>query len=52
LRVDDYQAITTASLEQGVIVSLVPANPRTRGGGGLVWVDTETLCPIILRLYE
>ncbi len=52
LRVDDFQVIKTASLQQGVIVSLVPANPRTPGGGGLVWVDAETFCPIILRLYE
>jgi len=52
LKVDDFQVIRTASLEQGVIVSLVAANPHARGGGGLVWVDTETLCPIILRLYE
>ena len=52
LKVDDFQVIKTASLEQGVLVSLVAANPHTRGGGGLVWVDAETLCPIILRLYE
>ncbi|SRR6266496_295928 len=52
LKVDDFQVIKTASLEQGVIVSLVAANPHTRGGGGLVWVDAETLCPMILRLYQ
>jgi len=51
-RVDDYHVIKTASLEQGVIVSLVPTNPHTRGGGGLVWVDAETFCPIVLRFYE
>ena len=50
--VDEYQVIKTASLEQGVIVSLVPANRHMRGGGGLVWVDAETFCPIVLRLYE
>ncbi len=52
LQVDGFQVIRTAHLEQGVIVSLVSANPATRGGGGLVWVDAETHCPIILRLYE
>ena len=52
LKVDDFQVIKTASLEQGIIVSLVLANPRIRGGGGLVWIDAETFCAIVLRLYE
>ena len=52
LKVDDFQVIETASLKLGIIVSLVSANPRTRGGGGLVWVDAETRCAIVLRIYE
>ena len=52
LKVDDIQVIKTASLKQGIIVSLVSANPRTLGGGGLVWIDAETFCAIVLRLYE
>ena len=51
-RVDDFQLIKTASLEQGVIISLVLARPIVRGGGGLVWVDTETACATVLKRYE
>ena len=51
LRADSYQVIVVESLEQGVIVSLVSRPPRL-GGGGLVWVDIETRCPIVLRRYE
>ena len=51
-RVDDFQLIKTASLEQGVIISLVVARPIVRGGGGLVWVDTETACATVLKRYE
>jgi len=51
-KVDDYQIIKTATLEQGVIVSIVVARPPVLGGGGLVWVDVETGCPIVLRRYE
>ena len=51
-RVDDYQVIRTARLEQGVVISLVVARPTLRGGGGLVWVDTETACAIVLKPYE
>jgi hypothetical protein len=52
LKVDDFQVVKTSSLEQGVIVSLVNARPHVRGGGGLVWVDIETSCAIVLRRYE
>ena len=52
LTVDDFQVIRSRSISLGVIVSLVPKNPRTIGGGGLVWVDAETFCPIVLRQYE
>src|SRR5574342_267193 len=49
LKVADYQVIKTESLEQGVIVSVVVSSPSVLGGGGLVWVDVETGCPILLR---
>jgi len=52
LKVNDYQIIKTSTLEQGVIVSVVVARPPVLGGGGLVWVDLETGCPIVLRRYE
>jgi len=51
-RVDDFQTIKTASLEQGVIISLVVARPIVIGGGGLVWVDAETACATVLKRYE
>ncbi len=40
------------SLRQGMLISLVPAHPQGTGGGGLVWVDGDNGCPIILRRYE
>jgi hypothetical protein len=51
-KVDSYQAIETGPLLQGVIVSLVAIRPSMLGGGGLVWIDAETYCPIVLRRYE
>jgi hypothetical protein len=38
-------------VDEGFLVSLVPARPIA-GGGGLVWVDGETACPIVLIRYE
>ena len=52
MKVNDYQIIKTSTLEQGVIVSVVVARPPVLGRGGLVWVDLETGCPIVLRRYE
>ena len=58
LKVDDYlviktpRVIATDTLEQGVIVNLVPANPSISGGGGLVWVAGETLCPMVVLLWK
>jgi hypothetical protein len=51
-KVDQFQVIKTGTLEQGIIVSLVVARPPVVGGGGLVWVDLETGCAIVLRRYE
>ena len=51
-RVDSYQAVSVETLLQGIIVSLVVAHPQVIGGGGLVWVDGETDCAIVLRRYE
>jgi phage-related tail fiber protein len=40
-------------VEQGILVSLVSAGPGVSlGGGGLVWIDGETGCPILLKRYE
>jgi hypothetical protein len=39
------------SVVEGFLVSLVPTRP-TLGGGGLVWVDGDTGCPILLKHYE
>ena len=44
------RAITVT--EEGLIISLVVKEPRGTGGGGLVWVDGETGCAIILKRYE
>jgi len=49
-KVNYYQVVAEG---QGVAISVVPASrPLPVGGGGLVWVDLETGCPIILRHYE
>jgi hypothetical protein len=41
------------AFEEGFLVSLVVAKePPTLGGGGLVWVDGDSGCAVILRLYE
>jgi len=52
LRVAGFQVIADGSQSEGTIVRLGPRNPRTRGGGALVWVDGETFCAIVLRLYQ
>jgi|SRR5882672_8679097 len=43
-------------VREGMLVSLVPVRPLVGGvvlgGGGLVWVDEDTGCPIVLRRYE
>jgi hypothetical protein len=45
--------IQVEGVELGVVVSLTVAEPgNTVGGGGLVWVDIETGCSIVLRRYE
>lgn len=41
------------SLYEGTIVRMLVSDPQsTRGGGGLVWVDGETGCAIVLLHYE
>jgi hypothetical protein len=55
LKVTNYQVISEildARTINGTFVSLVPADPRMRGGGALVWVDGETFCAVVLRLYQ
>jgi hypothetical protein len=38
---------------EGMLLRMVVSEPRgTRGGGGLVWVNVETGCAIVLIRYE
>ena len=52
MRVDAFQPIRINQVEMGVLISAVVGNASRLGGGGLVWVDVETACPIILKEYE
>jgi hypothetical protein len=45
LRVDRFVAEPT-----GVLVTLVPSDPNTLGGGGIVWVDRDTT--VVVRRGE
>lgn len=48
-----FKPAKITAMEEGFVVSLVIARePAPVGGGGLVWVDTETGCAVVLRLYE
>jgi len=40
------------NIPEGWLVRLMPMAPNTLGGGGLVWVNGETGCPILLIQYE
>ena len=51
-RVIKFQAIKNGSQNDGVIVELEPADPNVGGGGALIWVDGETFCAVVLRLYQ
>lgn len=51
LRVVQFQAVRAHGLEVGIVVSVVRSD-ATVGGGGLVWVDSESACAILLRRYE
>ena len=47
------QPVRDQSIELGLLVSLEVANPpKVVGGGGLVWVDLESGCALVLRRYE
>ena len=47
------QPVRDQSIELGLLVSLDVVNPPTVvGGGGLVWIDLESGCAIVLRRYE
>ena len=46
--VAEYQVIKDFTEKAGVIVRVVPADRNVRGGGALVWVDSETFCAISL----
>ena len=42
----------TREFDEGVLVTLGPVDPHIEGGGGLVWVDAETGCVSVLKLYQ
>ncbi len=53
LKPDHFTPVVEKGIELGVLISLVGADARSGvGSGGLVWVDIETGCAIILRPYE
>jgi hypothetical protein len=38
---------------EGALIRLLISGPSSvRGGGGLVWVEAETACPVVLTRYE
>lgn len=48
-----FKLASMRRVEEGYLVSLVTAKePPPLGGGGLLWVDAETGCVVVLRLYE
>ena len=51
-RVMSQDSSVSVDLPEGWLVRLIPENPNTLGGGGLIWVDGETACPVLLRHYE
>jgi len=51
-RVVGKDSSVSLTLPEGWLVRLVPAEPNTLGGGGLVWVHGATGCPILLIRYE
>ena len=52
LKVDSFQPINVSQIEMGVLISVVVSDASRLGEGGLVWVDVETACPIVLKRYE
>jgi len=48
-RVEDH--VGNLSFLQGFLVSVIPTRPSL-GGGGIVWVDAGSGCPIVLHHYE
>jgi hypothetical protein len=45
-------SLVALSFPEGWLVRLMPVAKNTLGGGGLVWVDGATGCPILLIRYE
>ncbi len=53
LRPRTIQAVRDEGIEIGLLVGLAVAQPpNVAGGGGMVWVDLETGCALVLRRYE
>ena len=46
------QIVSDHGIEVGLVISMIVTVPPAIGGGGLVWIDTETGCAIVLRRYE
>lgn len=52
-RHERFQPISLTRVPEGFVVRLVLVDPPGfLGGGGVVWVDGETGCPIVLVRYE
>ncbi len=51
-RLSGKDSSVSFSFPEGWLVRLMPVEPNTLGGGGLVWVDGATGCPILLLHYE
>lgn len=53
LTLDTVIGVHSAGMNEGSLVRLgPPSSPPTYGVGGLVWLDGETNCAIVLRRYE
>lgn len=47
------QPVRDQGIDLGLLISLaVTVPPNVVGGGGLVWVDLESGCAVVLRRYE
>jgi len=47
-----YKPLRIERVRDGMLLSLVPERPQGTGGGGLIWVDGETGCAMVLKRYE
>src|SRR5438105_15726735 len=47
-----YKPVRIEQARDGMLISLVPERPQGTRGGGLIWVDGETGCAMVLKRYE